>query len=333
MDPPEPVSADDDERVARTVGAQRRQRVAQVVDGVVGCREQVDHLVARARERLGLRGLGLQVLDFRGLDFRGLRRQVPGRRPGRDPVGASRGRARDEGRGGDEGRWIGADARRVGARRHGGKRLQQYDDAAPARVDDAGPAQCGELFRGADQGLARGVGGGARGPGGAAAADRRGAVGGGAHDGQHRALDGPGDRAVAEVGGPAQRVGERVTVELGGRHQRLGEAAQELAEDDAGVAAGAEQGAVGERLDRTGRAHVGQVVIAVVALAERTAGRLEGEEQVGAGVGVRDREDVERVDLLTRAAERGERRDGPVADGRAIHQLLQRIRHAVPLLS
>jgi hypothetical protein len=89
----------------------------------------------------------------------------------------------------------------------------------------------------------------------------------------------------ADVGSPALGIAEP-----------LGEAAQDLGGDDARVAAGAHEGAMGDRL--------GNVLHRGV-LRERLDLLHDGpkrERHVGAGVSVRDREHVELVDLLALSA-------------------------------
>ena len=73
--------------------------------------------------------------------------------------------------------------------------------------------------------------------------------------------------------------------------------ADDLRGDDPGVAPGAEQRAVRERLRDGAQVGVRRQ------REDGGAGRLDGEVEVGAGVAVRDRVDVERVDLLAGAAE------------------------------
>ena len=87
--------------------------------------------------------------------------------------------------------------------------------------------------------------------------------------------------------------------------------------DHAGVAAGAEQQAPREGDD--GGAQVRRVLAALLdqRLAEGAVGRLEGQEQVGAGVTVGDRVDVEGVDLLAGVAERLQHKAPRTAPGAA----------------
>ena len=118
-----------------------------------------------------------------------------------------------------------------------------------------------------------------------------------ADDGQHRPLDRP---AHGTVGGVARRA-EGARDARGRRPLRagehLGEAADDLAEDDAGVATGSHQRSTRELLgDRLG-AHR-------VRCLERLDDRAHGERQVRAGVAVRDRVHVQVVDP-TAGAPRG----------------------------
>ena len=88
-----------------------------------------------------------------------------------------------------------------------------------------------------------------------------------------------------------------------GRPDRPADPAQQrpdqLAQDHPGVAAGAEQGTAGVGRASPARRSPGR---SSSASRHGVAGGLDGEEHVGAGVAVGDRVDVERVDLLARAA-------------------------------
>ena len=181
--------------------------------------------------------------------------------------------------------------------------LEQPVDALAARVDDAGLAQdreqgrrprdrlLGRLDGRAQDGLD--VVGPLRGD------DRR--LGRFADDRQDRALDRLRDRAVGRLRAPRERVGEIEAVEPGLAGEPLGHAAEDLARDHAGVAAGPHQRAEGDRrrdaLDRHLRDGFG--------LVERG---LDRRVHVRAGIAVRHRVDVEAVDLLDVGLEVGDRR-------------------------
>jgi hypothetical protein len=191
------------------------------------------------------------------------------------------------------------------------ERLEQHDEPAPAGVDHACPPQHLELLGRAGQRLARGVGGGRDEAGQAGARPERGdRVGRGPGDREDRALPGAGHGGVRRVRRPAERgdpelvLAERL---LAGGREGLGDPLDELAEDDPRVPAGAEQGSVGEGRDALPHRRR-------AALGERRGGRLEGEEQVGAGVAVGHREDVERVDLAAVPPEGVEPQLGPAPD-------------------
>ena len=141
------------------------------------------------------------------------------------------------------------------------------------------------------------------------------------------------DRAVdvAELAAPL----------CGGLGGDVGQAAQNLRQDHPGVAAGAVQRAV-----RQGRGHPSHVTSALVLLASASAlvllasasasrrvrlrpGRAHGEEHVGAGVGVGDREDVQPVDLVGVGDQVTHRGVSPVQQGCRI-QPPTRLRHLSP---
>ncbi len=119
---------------------------------------------------------------------------------------------------------------------------------------------------------------------------RRG-LGGGARHGQHGALDRVDDGGPGQIRAPVQPRDDGAAVapvEAGGR---VGETAQQLGGDESGVAEGADRGAVGER----GEGYPG---VAGVGGGERAISGAQRGEHVGAGVGIGDREHVERVDLV-----------------------------------
>ena len=126
---------------------------------------------------------------------------------------------------------------------------------------------------------------------------------------------GVGDRGVGGVGRLLQGGGEGRTVGRGLAGELVGEAAQELGEDGAGVAAGTEDGAAGEH--RPGGLG-GARALAV----ERGDGGLGGEQEVGAGVAVGHREDVEVVEPAAGLGQDVDRGPVPLTD-RCVVQRLQ----------
>ena len=119
-----------------------------------------------------------------------------------------------------------------------------------------------------------------------------------AEDGQHRPLGRLAHRVVGGVGGAGEGGGDedRVDQLAGAAGQLLGGAADDLAEDHAGVAAGAHQRRPGQRLDQLGAADL--VDLEAVEAVELLHHRAHRHRHVVAGVAVGDREDVEVVDLL-----------------------------------
>ena len=125
-----------------------------------------------------------------------------------------------------------------------------------------------------------------------------------AEDGQHRPLGRLADRVVGGVGGGGEGGGDQHRVDqlAGPAGQLLGGAADDLAEDHAGVAAGAHQRRPGQRLDQLGAADL--VDLEAVEAVELLHHRPHGHRHVVAGVAVGDREDVEVVDLLAAGLQR-----------------------------
>ena len=136
-----------------------------------------------------------------------------------------------------------------------------------------------------------------------------------AHHGEDRALGGAADRAVGAVGGARHRRADQHRVDelAGARDQLLGGAADQLREDDPGVAARAQQRGAGDRLDDLLAADLVERARRTraepVELVEHGAQR---ERHVVPGVAVGDREDVEVVDLLAASFELAE---GALDDG------------------
>ena len=139
-----------------------------------------------------------------------------------------------------------------------------------------------------------------------------------ADDGQDRALDRLGDRAVRGPAPSRERMGEVEAVEPPLPAEAVGHPAEDLARDDARVAPGAHQRA---EADRGGDA-VGRLAGHALGLVER---RTDRRQHVRARVAVGDREDVEGVDLVDVGLEVGDggpeglEEPGPVT-GPAHHQ-------------
>ncbi len=129
---------------------------------------------------------------------------------------------------------------------------------------------------------------------------------------QDRALDRLGDRAIRSPCALPQGVGEVQAVEPPLAGEILRDATQDLAGDDARVAAGTHQRAVAQRR----RDPLGGRVGRALALLES---RPDRREHVAAGVSVGDREDVQAVDLVDVGLEvrdggaKGLAQPGPVA--------------------
>ena len=195
----------------------------------------------------------------------------------------------DRGDGGRVGRSLGnllARDRRVDA-------TDDLDEPCPARVDDARLLQHREELRRPRERLlslgddVREQLGAVEHPG----LRRLGRLCHLADHGQHRPLHGPPDGAVGGVARGAKGAGDHGLVDRIALTEHIGEAAHDLAEDHAGVAAGAHEGGAGE-LPRDRLVPLG------VGLLERLHDRAHREGEVRARVAVRDRVDVEVVDPL-----------------------------------
>ena len=119
--------------------------------------------------------------------------------------------------------------------------------------------------------------------------DRR--VGGLADDGQDRAFDRLGDRSVGRAGALGQGVRQVEAVEPALAAESFGHAPEDLAGDDPRVATGAHERPEADR----GGDPVGRLAGRRLGLLE---GRLDRRQHVRAGVAVRDRIDIEGVDLV-----------------------------------
>ena len=130
-----------------------------------------------------------------------------------------------------------------------------------------------------------------------------------AHHGEDRALGRGAHRAVGAVGGARHRRADQHRVDqlAGARDQLLGGAADELGEDHAGVAAGAQQRRAGDRVDDLVAADLVERALVLGQPVELVEHRAQRQRHVVAGVAVGDREDVEVVDLLAACLELAER--------------------------
>ena len=129
---------------------------------------------------------------------------------------------------------------------------------------------------------------------------------------QHRPFDRAADGAVGGVARGAKRARDHRLVDRIALAEHVGEAADDLAEDDARVAACPHQRGAGE-LARDGLVPVG------IRLLERLDDRAHRERQVRAGVAVGNRVDVEVVDALLIRLEIAEREAGDLAGAVEVH--------------
>ena len=212
--------------------------------------------------------------------------------------------------------------RREGTRRRSGhdllQRLEQHAQPAPAGVDHPGGPELRQQVRRAGQRARRRGAGLADHRGEVDRSERRRGLGALAGHREQGALDGDGDGGVAELGGPGQGAlhpGGRAGLR-GGQHLR--QPAQQLRQDGTGVPPGPHQRAVRHRGHRG--SHVRR------RSADRLLDRLHGEQQVGAGVAVGHRVDVEVVDLAARRGQGLTTGDAPAAHGVGVEHL----QHARP---
>jgi hypothetical protein len=132
--------------------------------------------------------------------------------------------------------------------------------------------------------------------------------------------------------GEPQALPVRASGAVAGQH--LGHAAQQLGEDRPGVPAGTDEGAVRHRPGRVGErraVRAGRRRVPGEDRLDGRDGRLHGQIQVRAGVPVRDRIDVDRVDLLTRPPQGLERETAPGAHRESIEECLRHLRHRASL--
>ncbi len=206
---------------------------------------------------------------------------------------------------------------------HALEHAQQQHPAEPARVDDPGVPEDGQavgralqrplrlLARRRDDGRERGLG--LDRPLGRLPGTRRGGCG----NGEQRALHGPGDGRPGQVRAGLQRAGELARRQTGLFRRQHGEGvrdrAEQLRQQHPGVAARAEQGALGEGASHRRRVGAGAP--------DGLVGRGPRVQQVGAGVGVGHREDVEPVELLACALQHQPTRCAPGPHGAGVEDL------------
>lgn len=289
VDVPQPVPADDDERVPERV-----EPAPQPVHGGVLGVQEVDHLV-------------------RGPLGGGLAGGVVGR------CGGTRADEVTRGAGAGAGRSFAGEGLDQG--------VEDGDEAAAAGVDHSGAGEDREVPGCLAEGGEGGVVGGAGDGGAVGRAGGVRPVGGGGGDGQDGALDGVGDGPVGGVRRAAQGPGEERAVGVGGvslvtrRGEDLGHAAQQLGEDRAGVAARPDERPVGHGAYRVGEGGPGGAgLVGGEDGLDRLGGGLDGQVEVGAGVAVGHRIDVDGVDVLAGAAQGGEGEGAPAADGGGVQQ-------------
>ena len=151
-------------------------------------------------------------------------------------------------------------------------------------------------------------------------AARQGRAGGGrriAGDGEQGPGHGAGDGGPGAGGDlivDADQFDGLQTGRVGGLGAHVRQRRQGLGDQEPGVAAGAPHGAVGRGAGGLG--HIG----ALRQERQGVGGRAQGEQHVGAGVGVRNGEDVEGVDELARLLRGGHRQGEPVADRPGVQQ-------------
>ena len=128
------------------------------------------------------------------------------------------------------------------------------------------------------------------------------------HHREDRALRRRAHGAVGAIGRARHRGTDQDRVDelAGARDQLLGGAADELGEDHAGVAAGAQQRCAGDRVDDLLAADLVERALVLGEPVELVEHRAQRQRHVVAGVAVGDREDVEVVDLLPPRLERAE---------------------------
>ena len=138
-------------------------------------------------------------------------------------------------------------------------------------------------------------------------------------DAEDGPLDGVGDAGPGQLVCAGHRRGQALGADArdAGRRGLVGEAAEDLAEDDPGVAARREEQGAREDVGLGGEVLVvGRLAPPGAVLVLHAGGveaGVEGEVEVGPGVPVGDREDVEGVDLRAPGRERRSRHHRPAA--------------------
>ena len=221
------------------------------------------------------------------------------------------------------------DPRRGAAGQGLDQRIQQQAEAAAAGVDHAGPGQHRKLVRSAGQRL----GGRSRGGPGhhdqIVRLDLASRIGRGGHDGQHGALDRVGDRGIRRLAGRAQRAGQLTAPHRDRGGEGVGHPAQDLGHDDTRVAPGAEQRPTSHPAHRPAQRRLRAVPLAVDLALEGLGGRRQGQDEVGAGVTVGHRIDVQLVDLVLVCTQRSQPTTAPAVD----RSVVQGVQHAKIVLT
>ena len=224
--------------------------------------------------------------------------------------------------------------RLLNSRDDAGQRTEQHHQPAATRVDDPGAGQDGQLLRRMPQGLG-GTG------------ERRGyhrrqrcrrghttcSVGRRPSDRQDRALDRSRHRGICVTRGHLQAAAQPIAVASVdircaasiGLGNTVGQAAQDLRDDHAGIAPRAEDGPVGHRAQRAARG-----VCRV--RAEGVSRRTHGQRQIGPRVTVRNRIDVQIVDLVLMGSEGCRGGEAPPAHRRGVQRFEHDV-HPAPVIS
>ena len=243
---------------------------------------------------------------------------------------------------GDAGGRVVVDLRRVRPAQRRDDAREDHRQGVAAGVDDAGVAQDGQQVGGAADGLLALLDGALEdlGDGGVlacrcgASGSRRGSGMWASSVAMRLAISRTTVRIVPSAGSRTRRVGavdgaghggadeRRVDQLAGARHELLRRPADELGEDDAAVAAGAEQGGAGDGVDDLLAADL--VDRAALLLGDEAVELVEDgaqrERHVVPRVAVGDREDVEVVDLLAAGFEMRERRGDDGAETREVRE-------------
>ena len=208
------------------------------------------------------------------------------------------------------------------------QRIEDDHQPLSARVHNSSRSQGRQLSRGPGEGVVGVLCGGPRHRCDPGRSMLGGAIGSRPGNSEDGALDRPAHRRISEVGGSGQGLGECAPGGLVHLPDHIGHAAQQLTEDDSGVAAGAEQSATGQRIGR-GTRGAGRIRH----LDRRDRRRLDRQVHVRPGVTVGDREHVEGVDLGTAMPERILAGTHPRTQGSGIEGHLGHLGHGRPLLT